>query len=200
MLLKLADISEEEVKRKLLYLSLDGDARIWFRSMNEEYNFDRENMKKDFYLKYYPSIEAYSDRCHICRFWRHPGESITQAWGRLNERLPKTPCHGLSKSIILINFYVRISSFQKDFSDNSSGGSFTHKSTEEAWELLDLISKNTGNWDLDKGNVISVDYGYDSVKNFYTSDIFKELRNLYSLDSLILLEVVKYFSKHINAH
>jgi hypothetical protein len=30
MLLKLADISEEEVKRKLLYLSLDSDARILF--------------------------------------------------------------------------------------------------------------------------------------------------------------------------
>jgi hypothetical protein len=31
-----------------------------------------------------------------------------------------------------------------DFLDNSSGGSFTHKNIQEAWELLDLISKNTG--------------------------------------------------------
>ena len=48
---------------------------------------------------------------------------------------------------------MRAPSFQKDFLDNSSGRSFTHKSAEEAWELLDLISENTGNWDLDKGNV-----------------------------------------------
>jgi hypothetical protein len=45
--------------------------------------------------------------------------------------------------------------------------------------------------------VISVDYGYDCVKNFYTSDIFKELSNLYGLDSHVLLEVVKSFAKHI---
>jgi hypothetical protein len=93
---------------------------------------------------------------------------------------------------------VRIPSFQKEFLDNSSGGSFTHRSTEESWELLDLISENTCNWDLDKGNVISVDYGYDCVENFYTADIFNELSNLYSLDSHVLLEVGKYFAKHID--
>jgi hypothetical protein len=80
-LFKLAEISEDEVKMKVLYLSLDGDARVWFRSMNEEYRLDWENMKKASYLKYYPPIEAYSDRCHIYNFWPHPRESITQAWG-----------------------------------------------------------------------------------------------------------------------
>jgi hypothetical protein len=35
------------------------------------------------------------------------------------------------------------------------------------------ISENTGNWDLDKGNVISIDYGYDCVKEIYTYDIFE---------------------------
>jgi hypothetical protein len=40
MLFKLAEISKDEVKRKLLYLSLDGDARVWFRSINEEYCLD----------------------------------------------------------------------------------------------------------------------------------------------------------------
>jgi hypothetical protein len=59
-----------------------------------------------------------------------------------------------------------------DFLDNSSGGSFTHRRTEYAWELLDLISENTGNWDLDKGNIITINYGYDCVKNFYATDIF----------------------------
>jgi hypothetical protein len=43
-LFKLADIPKEEVKRKFLYLSLDGEAHIWFQSMNEEYHLDWENM------------------------------------------------------------------------------------------------------------------------------------------------------------
>jgi hypothetical protein len=36
------------------------------------------------------------------------------------------------------------------------------------------------------------------VKNFYTSDAFKKLSNLYSLYSHVLLEVVKSFAKHIS--
>jgi hypothetical protein len=61
-LFKLAKVSEDEVKRKLLYLSLDGDARVWMCSINEEYLPDWEDIKKAFYLKYYPPIEVYRDR------------------------------------------------------------------------------------------------------------------------------------------
>jgi hypothetical protein len=45
--------------------------------------------------------------------------------------------------------------------------------------------------------VITIDYGYDCVKNFCASDIFEQLSNLYSLDSHVLFEVVKAFAKHI---
>jgi hypothetical protein len=45
--------------------------------------------------------------------------------------------------------------------------------------------------------VISVDYGYDCVKKFYSCDIFEELSKLYGLDSHVLLEVVKSLAKHI---
>jgi hypothetical protein len=67
---------------------------------------------------------------------------------------------------------VGLPSFHNDFLDNSSGGTFTNKRTEDAWGLLDLVSENTNNWDLDKDKIITIDYGYDCVKNFYTSDVF----------------------------
>jgi hypothetical protein len=93
---------------------------------------------------------------------------------------------------------VRLISFHKDFLDNSSGWSFTGRIADDAWELLDLICENTDNWDLDKGKIITIDYGYDCVKNFYTSNVFLELSNSYSIDSHVLLEVVKNFAKHIS--
>jgi hypothetical protein len=93
---------------------------------------------------------------------------------------------------------VRLLSFHKDSLDNSSGGSFTGRRADDAWELLDLISENTDNWDLDKGKIITIDYGYDCVKNFYASNIFGELSKSYSIDSHVLLEVVKTFDKHIS--
>jgi hypothetical protein len=67
-LFKLAKISKDEMKRKLLYLSLDGDARVWLRSINEEYHLDWEDMKMALYLKYYLPIEAYRDRGYIYNF------------------------------------------------------------------------------------------------------------------------------------
>jgi hypothetical protein len=63
--------------------------------------------------------------------------------------------------------------------------------------LLDLVSENTSNWDLDKGKIITIDYGYDCVKNFYASDVFEQLSSLYSIDSHFLFEVIKYFAKHV---
>jgi hypothetical protein len=80
-LFKLAEVSEDEAKRKLLYVSLDDEARAWMRSINEETILDWEDMKKAFYLQYYPPIEAYRDGGFIYNFWPHPEESIAQAWG-----------------------------------------------------------------------------------------------------------------------
>ena len=64
---------------------------------------------------------------------------------------------------------------QKDFLDNSSGGSFTNNITEDAWDLLDKISGNTDNWDLDKGNIPGLEYEYTCVEKFHSSPLFSEL-------------------------
>jgi hypothetical protein len=84
-LFKLYGIHHDEMKRKLLYLSISGNARIWFRSLDDKYRLDLECPRKAFYLKYYTPKEAYDDRCHIYNFWPHVGEIIAQAWERLNE-------------------------------------------------------------------------------------------------------------------
>jgi hypothetical protein len=68
---------------------------------------------------------------------------------------------------------VRLPQYQKDFLDNSSGGSFTHKSDEEAWDLLNTISENTDNWDFNKGNKARLEYEYSCVDNFSTSIYLK---------------------------
>jgi hypothetical protein len=82
--------------------------------------------------------------------------------------------------------------------DNSSRGSFTHKSIEEAWGLLDKISENTNNWDLDKGNKSCLEYEYTCVENFHTSPLFVELSNKFGLDSLVLIEIAKAFASHVS--
>jgi hypothetical protein len=58
---------------------------------------------------------------------------------------------------------VRLTRQHKEFLDNSSGGSFTNKTEQEAWNLLEIIDGNTGNWDLDKGNEPYLHYKYSCV-------------------------------------
>jgi hypothetical protein len=94
-LFKLAEVSEGEAKKKLLYLSLDDEPRAWIHPINEETDLDWEYMIKAFYLKYYPPIEVYCDQGLIYNFWPHLGESIAQAWGTLKKYLRKNPCHGI---------------------------------------------------------------------------------------------------------
>jgi hypothetical protein len=76
---------------------------------------------------------------------------------------------------------VRFPQWNKDFLDNSSGRTSTHKSNDEAWSLLDKISENTDNWNLDKGKKssweyffegTSLEYEYTCVENLYYFILF----------------------------
>ena len=51
-LFRLPGISEDQVKRKLLYLSLSGNARDWYRSLDEEVQNEWSILRKVFFLKY----------------------------------------------------------------------------------------------------------------------------------------------------
>jgi hypothetical protein len=92
---------------------------------------------------------------------------------------------------------VRLPKQQKEFLDNSSGGSFTNNYEEEAWNLLETISENTGNWDLDKGNEPRLECEYSCVENFSTSTLFEHLSDKFCLDPYVLVEIAKYFASHI---
>jgi hypothetical protein len=197
-LFKLADVPHDHVKTKLLYLYLSSNACIWFRSLYIKYRIDWELLRKAFYTKFYTPKEAYDDLCHIYNFWPRLGESIPQDWGRLNELICKNPCHGIPDSLILINFYVRLPQHHRDFLDNSSEGSFTNRTQQEARNLLDTIANNSAAWDLDKGNEPRFDFEYECVENFSTHILFEELEDRFGLDSHILVEVTKSFSNHLN--
>jgi hypothetical protein len=155
-------------------------------------------LRKAFYTKFYTPKKTYDDCCHIYNFWPHFGESIAQAWGRLNELICKNPCHGIPDSFILINFYVRLSQHYRDFLDSSSERSFTNRTQEEARNLLDTIANNSAAWDLDKCNEPHFDFEYACVENFSTTILFEELKNKIGLDPHILIEVSKSFANHLN--
>src|SRR3954462_8490033 len=103
-----------------------------------------------FYAKFYPLREIQQDRNYIYNFWSRDGESIAQAWGRLNSLMIKCPNHELPKEIILPNFYASLSRQDRELLDASSSGVFRTRSVKERWDLIETIQKNTEGWEIDK--------------------------------------------------
>ena len=114
-----------------------------------------------FYAKFYPLHEIHRDMNYIYNFWSRDGESIAKAWGILKSIMLRCPNHELPKDIILTNFYARLSRQDKDMLDASSSGAFQFKSNEARWDLIERIQRNTGDWEIDKGNEPAINYEHD---------------------------------------
>ena len=80
-LFKLAGLPRDEVKKKVLPLSLKGRALAWYRLLDDTDSWDWNRTKLEFHQKFYPMHLVHRDRNYIYNFWPREGESIAQAWG-----------------------------------------------------------------------------------------------------------------------
>ena len=82
-LFKLARLSDDEVKKRIFPLSLEGKALAWYRLLDNSHSWDWNRLKLEFHNKFYPMHLVHRDRNYIYNFWPREGESIAQAWGGL---------------------------------------------------------------------------------------------------------------------
>jgi hypothetical protein len=141
-LFQCAGISLNQVKKKIFSLSLKGRAEEWYKTLKDGRSIDWEEIVPLFYSKFNPSSEVYKDRNYIYNFHPYEGESIAQAWGRLKLLMHKCPIHDLSRTIVINNFYARLSGYYKDYLDACFDGSFTSKDIDTKWDLLQTIQNN----------------------------------------------------------
>jgi hypothetical protein len=142
-LFKCANISIDQVKRKLFSLSLKGRAAEWYKTLKNGRSIGWEEIVPLFYSKLYPPSEIHKDRNYIYNFHPHDGEIIAQAWGRLKSLVLKSPIHQLPNNIVINNFYARLSGHYKDYLDACFERSLTSKEVEAKWDLLEIIQSNT---------------------------------------------------------
>ena len=100
-LFKLAGLPGDEVKKKIFPLSLKGKALTWYRLCDDIGTWNWNRLRLVFHQKLYPMYLVHRDRNYIYNFWPREGESVAQAWGRLNSMLYSWPNHELSKEIII---------------------------------------------------------------------------------------------------
>ena len=60
------------------------------------------------------------------------------------------PNHELSREIIIQNFYARLYHDDQSMLDTSCTGSFMKKTIEFRWDLLEIIKRDSEDWELEK--------------------------------------------------
>ena len=106
--------------------------------------------------------------------------------------------HELPNNIVVNNFYARISLHDKDLLDASCSGSFTRMKDEAKWDLLDRIQENTEGWENDKGRKLGINYDYECIKTFMSSDEFHNVSTVYGIDPQAVANLYKAFSSYID--
>jgi hypothetical protein len=159
---------------------------------------DGRKLYLSFILYFYPPSEIHKGQSQIYNFWPQDGESIAQAWGRLNSLMLNCPIHELPSNIVSSNFYARLSLHDKDLLDASCSGSFTRMKKEAKWDLLDRIQENTEGWENDKGRKSGINYDYECIKYFMGTDDFHNISDVYGIDSQILPNYFKAFASYLD--
>src|SRR3954447_8016652 len=177
---------------------MKGRAKEWYTMLKNGRSLGWEEIVPLFYSKFYPPSENHKDRNKIYNFWPQDEESIAQAWGRLKLLMLKCPIHELPSNIVINNFYARLSPHNKYLLDASSSFSFTCMKDEAKWDLLDRIQENTEGWDNDKGRKSGINYDYECIKSFMSTDDFNSIISVYALDSQILPKCFKAFYSYLD--
>jgi hypothetical protein len=110
----------------------------------------------------------------------------------------KCPIHELPRNIIINNFYARLILHDKDLLDASCSGSFTCMKKEAKWDLLDRIQEYTEGWENDKGRKSGINYDYECIKPFMETDDFRNVNDVYGLDSQIFADCFKAFASYLD--
>jgi hypothetical protein len=69
---------------------------------------------------------------------------------------------------------------------------------EAKWDLLDRIQENTEGWENDKGRKSDINYDYECIKFFMGTDDFRNVSDVYGLDSQILANYFKVFASYLD--
>ncbi|KAM6559046.1 hypothetical protein CsatA_028285 [Cannabis sativa] len=74
-----------------------------------------------------------------------------KTWERFKDLLRKCPNHGIGRWLQVRNFYTRLMSNSQTLIDVAAGGTFTRKSTNEAFELLEEMAITNQQWSTERG-------------------------------------------------
>ena len=140
--LKMDGISDEAIRLRLFPFSLRDRASEWLMSMPPNSFTTWEELSHAFLTRYFPPAKTYRLRNELYNFIQKDGESLYEAWERFKDLERQCPHHGLPRDIIVENFYNGLDMPTRSAIDAAAGGSFSRKTPEEAYDLLEDLAQH----------------------------------------------------------
>ena len=131
---------------RLFPLSLSDRDKQWLTSEPPDSIISWADLVQNFLTKYCPRAKTAQMRIEINSFAQKDSESLIETWDRYKELLRKCPHHWLTRWMQIYNFYTGLNAHTRQMIDTSSGGIFLKRTTQQAFDLLDEIAKNSYQW------------------------------------------------------
>lgn len=157
------EISQRYYFLKLFPFTLGGAARTWYNCLEPGCITSKEECLQVFYNKYYPASKIQALKNEISNFSQKETEDLPQAWGRFDRLCRKCPTNGFKENETLDIFYNGLTENTRIYLDSIAGSVFRERTIDEAFELLETISRNYDDWNIEeifpekKGGMLELD-------------------------------------------
>ena len=100
-------------------------------------------MSNKFLNKYYPASKTLDMRTQILSFSQKPSEEFHEEWDRFEELFRKCPHVGIDGDTRMGLFFRGLNSNTKNHVHASSGGSYSPKNAQKAYQLFDNMASES---------------------------------------------------------
>ncbi|XP_038719828.1 uncharacterized protein LOC120012477 [Tripterygium wilfordii] len=136
-------LTPEELRLLLFPFSLKDNAKLWFNSLAPGSITTWEQMATKFLKKFFPAQKTKKLRREIQTWQQKDGDLFYKAWDDFKQLLLKCPHHNLSQDDQVQAFYEGLDANNTNIVDSACGGVLMEKSSEEAFDLFEILSENS---------------------------------------------------------
>ncbi|GJW28647.1 zinc finger, CCHC-type containing protein [Tanacetum coccineum] len=95
-----------------------------------------EDLTTRFLAQFFPPGRTVKLSNNILMFQQRQGESLSEAWTRFKDLLPKVPHHGIDLWLQVKIFYDHVNPVTRRTIDQSADGKLPDRNAKESWALL----------------------------------------------------------------
>ncbi|KAI4299957.1 hypothetical protein L6164_033378 [Bauhinia variegata] len=139
---QLNGVSEDAIWLRLFPFSVKDKAKHWLDSLATSCISTWADLVQKFLTRYVSPSKSAKLRIEITSFHRQEGEPLSDAWEHYNEILRQCPHYSFEFWIQVQSFYNGLLPHARSMVDATAGGALNFKTSEQAWDLLEMMANN----------------------------------------------------------